>query len=295
MHGFRLEVEAHIVMAATSSLQNLQKCVEGAGVYVDRFILNPLASGDVTLSDSEREMGVMVVDIGGGTTDIAIFIDGTVWHTAVISVAGWHVTNDIAQLLHLPYDLAEGVKKEYGHCDPREINPSEMFIVQPFGEEQMSQVQRADLAHIIHARVEELFQLVLKEVKYSAYDGLLSAGAVLTGGGANLPGIKNIASDVLKMPVRIAQPERLSGMADQLRSPSYSTSVGLLRLGLMMDQDDDRRGKTGGVPVPKRPRGGQRTENGNGGPTIGSAVGKSTKRFLGTLWKRLLPEDDDNS
>ncbi len=284
MHGFRLEVEAHIVMAATSSLQNLEKCVEGAGVYVDRFILNPLASGDVVLTDAEREMGVMVVDIGGGTTDLAIFIDGTVWHTAVISVGGWHITNDIAQGLHLPADLAEAIKKEYGHADPKDIDPNEIFHVQPFGEEQMSQVKRADLSHIIYARVEELFQLVLREAKYSAYDGLLSAGIVLTGGSAQLPGIKQVASDVLKMPVRVAQPERVSGMADQLKNPSYSTSVGLLRLGLVMDQEDERRGHNGGSNHP-----GVGITRGNGTRGKGPNLGK----LLGGMMKRLLPEDDE--
>src|SRR5439155_3258538 len=145
-------------------------------------------------------MGVMVVDIGGGTTDLAIFIEGTVWHTAVISVGGWHVTNDIAQGLHLPYEDAEAIKLEYGHADPASIDPVEMFNVQPFGEEHMSRVKRADLADIIYARIEELFELVLKEAKYSAYDGLLSAGIVLTGGSAQLPGIKQVATEVLKMP-----------------------------------------------------------------------------------------------
>ncbi|MEP7289511.1 MAG: cell division protein FtsA [Chloroflexota bacterium] len=283
MHGFRLEVEAHIVMASSSSLQNLEKCVEGAGVYVDRFILNPLASGDIVLTEAEREMGVMVVDIGGGTTDLAIFIDGTVWHTAVISVGGWHVTNDIAQGLHLPYEIAEAVKIEYGHADPESLDPNEMFIVQPFGEEQMSRVKRADLSHIINARVEELFQLVLREAKYSAYDGLLSAGIVLTGGSAQLPGIKQVASEVLKMPVRVAQPERLSGMADQLRHPSYSTSVGLLRLGLVMDQEDERRGHTNGNGSSKNYR--------NGSSSKSKKL--NLPKLLGTMMKRLLPEDEE--
>ncbi len=287
MHGFRLEVEAHIVMASTSSVQNLQKCVEGAGVYVDRFILNPLASGDVVLTDAEREMGVMVVDIGGGTTDLAIFIDGTVWHTAVISVGGWHITNDIAQGLHLPYEIAEAVKLEYGHADPHAIDPVEMFIVQPFGEEQMSQVKRIDLAHIIYARIEELFQLVLREAKYSAYDGLLSAGIVLTGGSAQLPGIKQVASDVLKMPVRVAQPERLTGMADQLRNPSYSTSVGLLRLGRVLDQEDEQRGHNGGSYSP--PYDGLGIPRHRGSRSKGPNIGK----LLGGMMKRLLPEEDE--
>ncbi|PJF30251.1 MAG: cell division protein FtsA [Candidatus Thermofonsia Clade 1 bacterium] len=286
MHGFRLEVEAHIVTAASSSLQNLQKCVEGAGVYVDRFILNPLASGEVVLSDAEREMGVLVIDIGGGTTDLAVFIEGTVWHTAVISVGGWHVTNDIAQGLHLPYEIAEAVKVEYGHADPSAVDPSDVFIVQPFGEEHMSRVLRADLAAIIQPRIEELFQLVLREIKYSAYDGLLSAGAVLTGGSAQLPGIKKIAADVLKMPVRIARPERVSGMADQLRNPSYSTSVGLLRLGLIMEREDEQRGRAArnsGFRV--------RGEGANGG--TGKRRTSNLGKLLGGMMKRLLPEDEN--
>jgi cell division protein FtsA len=292
MHGFRLEVEAHIVMAATSSLQNLEKCVEGAGVYVDRFILNPLASGDLVLTDAEREMGVMVVDIGGGTTDLAIYIDGTVWHTAVISVGGSHVTNDIAQGLHLPYEIAEAVKLEYGHADPASIDDEEFFRVQPFGEEQTSQVKRVDLAHIVNARIEELFQLILREAKYSAYDGLLSAGVVLTGGAAQLPGIKQVASDVLKMPVRVAQPEKLSGMADQLRHPSYSTSVGLLRLGLMMDQEDERRGYSTRSSIRNGRSGG--ASNGNGHRNRASrGQALNIGKLLGGFMKRLLPEDEE--
>jgi cell division protein FtsA len=219
-----------------------------------------------------------------------------VWHTAIIPVGGWHVTNDIAQLLHLPFEVAEGVKKTYGNASPREVDPKEIFHVQPFGEEQMSQVLRADLAHIVHSRIEELFQLVLKEVKYSAYDGLLSAGAVLTGGVAQLPGIKQVAADVLKMPVRVAQPERISGTADQLRNPSYSTSVGLLRLGLMMDQDDDRRGRSG-RPVRGGPSSGSSGNGRNGGYSGGSdsaGLGKALRQAASTLMKRLLPEDEEN-
>jgi cell division protein FtsA len=241
MLGFRLEVEAHIVTAATQNVQNLAKCVEDAGVFVDRFILNPLASGDVVLTPEERDAGVMVVDIGGGTTDLAMFIDGSVWHTAVIAVGGQHVTNDTAAGLHLSTELAEAVKLKYGHADPKAVSPLEAFPIQPFGEELPSKVQRADLAHIINARVTELFELVLKEVKRSGYDGLLKAGIVLTGGSSQLPGVKTVASEVLKLPVRVAQPENLTGMAEALKNPAYSTSVGLLKLGLIMDLEDDRR------------------------------------------------------
>jgi cell division protein FtsA len=241
MLGFRLEVEAHIITAASSSIQNLEKCIEAAGVYVDRFILNPLASGDVILTEHERESGVMVVDIGGGTTDLAMFIDGSVWHTAVLPVGGQHVTNDVAHGLHLPFELAEAVKLQYGHADPKAVSALEAFPIQPFGEELPSKVQRTDLAHIINARVEEMFEMILKEAKRSGYDGLLRAGIVLTGGSSLLPGIKDVAARVLKMPVRVAQPENITGMTEALKNPSYSTSVGLLKLGLIMDVEDDRR------------------------------------------------------
>ncbi len=241
MLGFRLEVEAHIITAATQSVQNLKKCVEDAGVFVDRFILNPLASGDVALTPEERASGVMVVDIGGGTTDLAMFIDGSVWHTAVIAVGGQHITNDIAAGLHLPAELAEAVKLKYGHADPKAVSQLEAFPIQPFGEDLPSKVQRADLAYIVHARAAEMFELILKEAKRSGYDGLLRAGIVLTGGSSQLPGIKTVAGDVLKLPVRVAQPENITGMAEALKNPAYSTSVGLLKLGLIMDLEDDRR------------------------------------------------------
>src|SRR5690606_31431542 len=232
MHGFRLEVEVHIITASSTSIANLEQAVEGAGVYVDRFILNPLASGDAVLTDQEREMGVVLVDIGGGTTDMAIFIEGTVWHSAVIPIGGDLVTNDITHWMRIPFEDAEAVKIQHGHALPRAVDPLETLIVQPFGEGMPMEARRADLAYVIEARVEEIFERVGKEIKRSGYDGLLRAGAVLTGGCSLLPGIREVAQQTLAMPVRIARPERLTGMADALRSPAYSTSVGLLRLGL---------------------------------------------------------------
>jgi len=241
MLGFRLEVEAHIITASTQGVKNLEKCVEDAGVLVDRFILNPLAAGDTVLTPEEREAGVMIVDIGGGTTDLAIFVDGSVWHTAVLGVGGQHITNDIAYGLHLPTELAESVKLTHGHADPKAVSSLEAFPIQPFGEELPSKVQRTDLAHIVHMRVAEVFEMILKEAKRSGYDGLLKAGIVLTGGSSLLPGIKAVAADVLRIPVRLGQPERVTGMSEALKSPAYSTSVGLLKLGLIMDIEDDRR------------------------------------------------------
>ena len=234
MHCFRLEVDAHIITASTTSLANLEDAVESAGVLVDRFILNPLAAGDAVLTDHEREMGAVVIDIGGGTTDIAIFIDGTVWHTAIIPVGGNHVTQDITYWMRVPFGLAEQVKIQRGHADMNAVNESDVFPVEPFGGEILP-VSRRDLAMVIEARFEEIFELVEKEIKRSGYAGLLRAGAVITGGSSQLPGYRDLASRILNLPIRLAHPERVTGIADTLKNPAYSTSVGLLRLGLEMD------------------------------------------------------------
>ena len=235
MHGFRLELEAHIITASSTALANLEESVQNAGVAVDRFILNPLASGHVVLTPEEKEMGVVVVDIGGGTTDLAIFIEGTVWHAAVIPVGGDHLTNDITHWMHVPFDEAEAVKIQHGHAQRRGVGLAETFMVQPFGEGMPTEFHRHDLAEVIELRAIEVFELVQREIKRSGYDGLLRAGAVITGGSAQLAGIREVAQDTFGFPVRLAKPERVTGMADALRSPSYSTSVGLLGLGLEMD------------------------------------------------------------
>lgn len=270
MHGFRLEVEAHIITASSTSVANLEQAVEGAGVLVDRFILNPLAAGDAVLTDQEREMGVVVIDIGGGTTDLAIFIEGTVWHTAVLPIGGYLITSDITHWMHVPYELAEAVKIQRGHADMRAVDPLETFMVEPFGDGMPTEVRRSELAMVIEARVEEIFDMVQKEIKRSGYDGLLRAGAVITGGASQLPGTKEVAQRELGIPVRLARPERLTGVADALRSPAYSTSVGLLRMGLGMDvlRSDDR-------PV-------------NGAPPIAPSIG----RLIGKFFKRLLPDEE---
>lgn len=235
MHGFRLEVEAHIITASSTSVANLEQSVEAANVLVDRFILNPLAAGDAVLTEQEREAGVVVIDIGGGTTDLAIFIEGTVWHTAVLAIGGDLVTSDITYWMNVPFDLAEAVKIQRGHALKRAIDPLETFLVEPFGDGMPIEVKREELADVIEARIEEICEKVQQEIKRSGYDGLLRAGAVITGGCSQLPGVREVAQRVFGFPVRLAKPERLTGMADMLRNPSYSTSVGLLRLGLQMD------------------------------------------------------------
>lgn len=234
MHGYRLEVETHIITASAASVENLRQCVGAAGVEVSQFVLNPLASAEVVLTETEREMGVVVCDMGGGTTDIAIYIGGDVWHTNVLAVGGDHITSDIAHGLRLPVSQAEEVKIKHGHAVKSEVSPDEYFTIKPFGEEQPVQINRQELAYVIEARVEEIFGLVLQEIKRSGYDGLLPAGLVLTGGTSALPGIRSLASRTLGVPVRIAGPENLIGMSDKLESPAFSTSVGLLRWALLM-------------------------------------------------------------
>ncbi len=235
MHGYRLEVETHIITAAASTVENLRQCVAAAQVDVSQFVLNPLASAEVVLTETERQMGVVVCDMGGGTTDMAICIDGDVWHTAVLAVGGNHITSDIAHGLRLPVSQAEEIKLQHGHAVKTDIGAEEYFNIRPFGEEDAAQINRQELSHIIEARVEEIFGLVLQEIKRSGYDGLLPAGMVLTGGSSALPGIRTLASRVLGLPVRIAQPENLIGMVDKLNSPAYSTSVGLLRWAVLMN------------------------------------------------------------
>lgn len=238
MRGYKLEVETHVITAAAATMDNLRQCVGAAGVEIQQFVLNPLASAEVVLTEQERDMGVAVCDIGGGTSDLAIYVNGDVWHTMVLSVGGNHVTQDISHGLRLPLDQAEEIKKSHGHAFRADIREDEIFTVRPFGEENDVQINRQDLAHIIEARVEEIFRLIIQEVKRSGYDGLLPAGMVLTGGASLLPGIKRIASKTLGMPVRTAQPENLSGLIDKLNSPAYSTSVGLLHWATAMRDHD---------------------------------------------------------
>lgn len=238
MHGYRLEVEAHIITAAAATVDNLRQCVGAAGVDIQGFVLNPLASAEVVLTEQERQMGVAVCDIGGGTTDLAIYVDGDVWHTMVLAVGGNHITQDIAHGLRLPPTQAEEVKKQQGHAVRSEVGAEEFFNIRPFGEDHPVRINRQDLAHIIEARTAEMFALIMQEIKRSGYDGLLPAGMVLTGGTSALPGIRRVAHEVLGMPVRTAQPENLKGLVDKLNSPAYSTSIGLLHWALNMHDHD---------------------------------------------------------
>ncbi len=232
MHGFRLEVEAHIITGAATSIHNLVKCVNQVGIEIDDLVLASLASGEAVLTENEREMGVVLADIGGGTTDMAIFIEGSVWHTAVLGIGGNHVTNDVAVGLRAPFATAEEIKKKYGYARAEAIPPNENLNVPVFGEDSWQAVSRRFLAEIIEARVAEVFDLMLQEVKRSGYDGLLPAGVVLCGGTSQLAGIRELGRDILQLPTRIGFPRDLQGLVDSVSSPAYATGVGLLLWGL---------------------------------------------------------------
>jgi len=236
MHGFRMEVEAHLVTGSSSAIQNLIKCVTGAGVEVDDVVLSSLAAADAVLAENEREMGVVLVDMGGGTTDIAIFINGTVWHAVTLGIGGEYITNDVAIGLRLPTQTAEAVKVRYGHARAMQVGPEERFQAEPFGDGPPQSLPRWKLAEIIEARVEEMFGLVGQEIKRSGYDGLLPAGVVLCGGVAMLPGVRELSREVLGLPVRIGQPQGLVGLVDRISSPAYAVAAGLVGWGLVADE-----------------------------------------------------------
>lgn len=269
MAGFRLEVEAHIVTGNAPSIQNLLKAVAESGLSTIELVLQPIAAGKAVLTPEEREMGVVLVDIGGGTTDIATFIEGSVWHTVVIPTGGMHVTNDLAYGLRAPFAAAEKLKLEYGHVDPSAIESDQKIELAAFGEEGKTQVSRRHVAEIIRARMEEILHLVRTEVKRSGYDNLLAAGIVLCGGTAELPGMTAFAREVLQMPVRLGAPQDLQGFSDRVSRPAFATSVGLARWGL------EQVGGTAPKIIARREK-----QKGNpGGGVLGWA-------------KALLPEDE---
>ena len=231
MVGFRLEVEAHVVTGAASSIQNVIKAVEGAGLRVVDLVLEPIAAGEAVLTPAEKEMGVVLADIGGGTADIAIFIEGSVWHTVVLPTGGIHITNDLAVGLRTPFNAAEEIKINFGHASPMQIPEDEFIDIAAFGDEGRRTVSRRQVAEIISARVDEICQMILTEVKRSGYDSLLPAGVVLCGGTAELSGIKAFAREVLQMPVRVGAPREIDGFTDRVSLPAFATSVGLIQWG----------------------------------------------------------------
>jgi cell division protein FtsA len=230
--GFRLEVEAHIVTGAVTSIQNLVRCVEMSQIEVAALVLQPLASADAVLTEEEKDLGVALVDIGGGTTDLALYSHGSIWETQVYAVGGNHLTNDIAVGLRAPLATAEDIKIRYATALPEKVDPREMIEVTTFGEEALSTISRKELCQIVAYRAEEMFELIAKEIRRSGFEGMLPAGVVITGGTAGLGDLKDLAADTLQLPVRVGMPRRLRGLVETISSPAYATSVGLLLWGM---------------------------------------------------------------
>ena len=228
MHGTRLDVETHIVTGIDAAIQNLTKCVEGAGVEVDGLVFEPLAAAEAVLDEEEKEQGVVLADIGGGTTDVALFVDGSVYHTAVLPVGGNHVTRDIVVGLRAPYQAAEDAKKKWGHAIPSMVDAGEEITLDAFGAESTKTELRRRLCEIVQARCEEILEMVVAEVKRAVHDDTISAGIVLTGGSSKLAGLDLLAEQVTGWPARIGVPRDLHGLTDLLTDPAYATGVGML-------------------------------------------------------------------
>jgi len=228
MHGFRLDVETHVITAAVASVQNLAKCIRGIGIDIDDLVLEPLASSEAVLTEDEKQVGVVLADIGGGTTDVAVFKEGSIWHTTILPVAGYQLTRDVAIGLGLPFDVAEEMKKRYGSVMP--IYEGKMDTTGTLAEDGHG-ASYQDLCDIIRARVEEVIRLILLELPRSEYEALVPAGLVFTGGSSNLSGIDVLGREILRLPVRVGSPINMEGITDALRDPAYATSVGLLIWG----------------------------------------------------------------
>ncbi|MDB5078058.1 MAG: ftsA [Chloroflexi bacterium] len=269
MSGNRLEVETHIVTGAVTSIHNLIKCVEKTGIEIDDIVLEPLASSEAVLTGAERDLGVAMIDIGGGTTDLAIFINGSIWHTAVIGIGGNHLTNDIAVGLRTPFNVAEDMKKKYGSAVAERIDVNEMIKIPTFDNSTGEPISRRFLCEIIEARMREMLVLVHEEIRGAGYQGVLPAGVVLTGGSSQLSELVDLARDVLNMPARIGGPAQLTGLVDSINSPAYSTAVGLLSWGLKNGDYQNPRS-----PVPA---------GGGTGPSWGDVVGRFTS-WLKHFW-----------
>ncbi len=240
MSGMRLEVKVHIVTGAVSAAQNIVKCVRRCGLDVGDLILQPLASSLACLTDDEKELGVALVDIGGGTTDIAVFTQGAIRHTAVIPIAGDQITNDIAMALRTPTPEAEDIKIRHGVAMQRLAGADEMIEVPGIGDRGPRSMSRQALAAVIEPRVEELFQLIQQTLRESGYEELLSSGVVLTGGSAALPGLVELGEEMFSMPVRVGSPKYDGSLADVVKGPRYATAIGLLFEGLAQRQHHGR-------------------------------------------------------
>lgn len=235
MSGMKLEVEVHIVIGAVAAVQNILKCVHRCGLEVSEMILQPLASSKAVLADDEKELGVCLVDIGGGTTDVAIFTGGAIRHTAVIPIAGDQITNDIAMALRTPTKDAEDIKIKYG-CALRQLANDAPIEVPGVGERGTRMLSRQTLAEVIEPRVEELYSLVQAELRRSGFEDLLSSGIVITGGSSAMQGMVELGEEIFHMPVRLGLPRYVGGLADVVKTPRFATAIGLLQYGMEQQQ-----------------------------------------------------------
>lgn len=223
MHGFKLEVETHMVTASATSLENLVKCVKGAGINVDEMVFSPLSSAEATISTDEMQNGVVLADIGGGTTDIGVYKDGNIIHTSVLPVAGYQITHDISVGLGVSWELAEEIKMRYGSVFPVAGDDDEQML-----SEGGHSFPHSQLTEIIRSRLEEMVRLILMEVPTEDYQNLLRGGMVLTGGSANLPGLAELGAEVTKLPVRVGMPPTMYGVSERLGDPAFATAIGLI-------------------------------------------------------------------
>lgn len=232
MMGIRLEVDVHIVTCLATSAQNIIKCCNLAGLEVSNIVLEPLASAQAVLSQDEKELGVVLVDIGGGTGDIAIYSAGSIVHTSVLALGGNHLTQDIAIGLSTPISEAEALKHEHGTASSSLVDPDEMIEVPSVGGRRSRTLEKRLLADIIEPRFREIFELVEQEIDRSHYRHVIASGVVITGGSSLMPGADALAAEILKFPSRVGFPEDMSGLTETVYSPMYATGVGLLRYGL---------------------------------------------------------------
>lgn len=242
MSGVRLEAKVHLVTCAVNAVQNVEKCVRRCGLEVEEVILEQLASSYSVLTDDERELGVCLVDIGGGTTDIAIFTGGSIRHTGVIPIAGDQVSNDIAMALRTPTQYADEIKIKYACALTQLTNADETIKVPSVGERPPRDLSRQRLAEVVEPRYEELFSLVLAEVRRAGFEDLISAGIVLTGGTSKMEGAVELAEEIFNMPVRLGVPCNVAGLQDIVRNPIYSTGVGLLHYAAKAATNEVRSG-----------------------------------------------------
>jgi len=232
MSGVRLESEVHVVTGGVTSVQNIVRSVERAGLQVADIILQPLASAEAILSADEKELGVVLIDIGGGTTDMAVFINGSLWHTGIITLGGTLVTSDVAVGLRTPNTEADNIKIQYGCSYTAMVKEEEEITVPGVGGRPDRRMPRRVLSEIIEARMEEIFELVGAELKKHGFEDRIPAGAVITGGAALMEGTAELAEKILQLPVRIGSPKRVGGLTDVVSNPSYSTAVGLVLMGM---------------------------------------------------------------